>query len=389
MVSRLLASDGTVTAATVTTTTQNATQEEDGLNSLMVKAGKLYFGTATDVNNFADVEYQAIVSNKNMFGMITAENSMKWAAIQANEGKYSFADAEQVVAKAKANGQQIRCHTLIYTQLPPFVEEASWTNETLIATMQTYIKNVVQHFKGECYAWDVVIEAFGDSDASYRDSIFYRYIGPAFIPIAFSAAAAADPDAKLYYSDFNLEVLPNKAAAVIDLVKDLQARRIKIDGVGFQGHLVVGATPSRISLAASLKQFTDLGVEVAFTGVDIRHNSLPASDTALNQQAKDYAALAGSCLDVPKCVGVTLWQFTDKYSWVPNSMKGKGDALLWTSDYKTKPAYDAVMALLRAASNTTITNGTVTGDGKSAAGRVSLNTMGRFLGAVLSVWLLL
>jgi endo-1,4-beta-xylanase len=111
---------GAVTATAQNTTATNATREEDGLHSLMVKAGKMYFGTATDISNFNDTAYQAIVSNKNMFGMITAENSMKWAAIQTSPDKYSYADADRVVAKAKANGQQMRCHTLVYTQLPSF-----------------------------------------------------------------------------------------------------------------------------------------------------------------------------------------------------------------------------------------------------------------------------
>jgi endo-1,4-beta-xylanase len=118
--SGLLASAGTATAAAANTTAGNATLE-DGLHSLMVKAGKLYFGTATDVHNFADVQYEAIVSNKNNFGMITAENSMKWLATEANQGTYSYANADEIVAKAKANGQQMRCHTLVwYNQLPSF-----------------------------------------------------------------------------------------------------------------------------------------------------------------------------------------------------------------------------------------------------------------------------
>ncbi len=425
----LLAGAGAVAAAAATTTAQNstatnATQEEDGLHSLMVKAGKMYFGTATDVGTFNDTRYQAIISNKNMFGMITADNSMKWAAIQKSPDKYSYADADQVVAKAKANGQQMRCHTLVYTQLPSFgnyppltwlcdchilllrsvpcqtnkclptlVEKGSWKNETLIAAMQTYIMNVVQHFKGTCYAWDVVIEALGDTpDEHWRDTIWSRNIGPAFIPIAFAAAAKADPDAKLYYSDYNLEFFPDKAAAVVDIVADLQARKIKIDGVGFEGHLIVGATPSRLDIATALTLFTDMGLEVAFTELDIRHNSLPASDAEVQKQADGYVAVVGACLDVPGCVGVTVWEFTDKYSWIPDALPNQGNALLWTADYKPKPAYDAVMALLRAAaSNSTGANGTTAGEGKSGVGRGAVGSvLGSLLGAgLLSVWLLL
>jgi len=267
------------------------------------------------------------------------------------------------------------------------VEQSSWTNETLIAAMQTYIKNVVQHFKGACYAWDVVIEALGDSaDKPWRDSIWYRTIGPAYIPLAFAAAAEADPDAKLYYSDFNLEI-PEKAADAVKIVKDIQARNIKIDGVGLEGHLVVHLAPSRTSIADALRTFTSLGLDVAITELDIRHVSLPPSDGDLKAQAEAYVAVVGACLDVPRCVGITVWQFTDKYSWIPGAFDGQGDALLWTADYKPKPAYDAVMALLRAAASNT----TTTGDDTSGAGRVSVSSvLGGFLcTGLLSAWLLL
>ncbi|KAK3904351.1 glycoside hydrolase [Staphylotrichum tortipilum] len=345
-----LATAGSATAApaesTTTTTTQNATA--DGLHSLMVKAGKMYFGTAIDVNNFADAKYMAIADNKNEFGMMTAENSMKWSSSEPNQGKFAFASADKVVERAKKNGQGMRCHNLIwYNQLPSYVTSGSWTNETLTAAMQTHITNVVEHFKGACYAWDVVNEAFGDGDGSYRQSVFLKNIGEAFIPLAFQAAAAADPDTKLYFNDFNLEISPDKAAATLALVKDLQARKIRIDGVGFQGHLVVGGTPTRDALATSLRQFTALGVEVAYTEVDIRFESLPASSSGLEQQAQDYAALVGSCLDVKECVGVTVWQFSDKYNWVSSVFKGKGDACLWSADYAKKPAYDAVIKVLQ------------------------------------------
>lgn len=40
-------------------------------------------------------------------------------------------------------------------------------------------------------------EALND-DATYRTSVFYNTMGTSYIPIAFAAAAAADPAAKLY-----------------------------------------------------------------------------------------------------------------------------------------------------------------------------------------------
>ncbi len=254
--------------------------------------------------------------------------------------------------------------------------------------METHITNVVTHFKGICYAWHVVNEAIQDiSNPGYRETVFSKVIGSAYIPLAFSAAAKADKDVKLYYTDYGLELVADKATAVLNVVKDIQSRGIKIDGVGFQGHNVVGATPSRESLATTLRKFTALGLEVAWTEVEVRHSKLPPSEAALKQQGQDYAAIVGACLDVKECVGVTVWQFTDKYNWVPQSMPGEGDACLWSSDYQRRPAYDAIADLLRVTINGSVT--TTAAAGKSGAGGLVVGMMGVWFGAALSAWLLL
>jgi hypothetical protein len=64
--------------------------------------------------------------------------------------------------------------------------------------LQTHISNVVTHYKGQCYCWDVVNEAVEDN-GSYRNFPLYRVLGKDFIPIAFKQAALSDPAAKLYY----------------------------------------------------------------------------------------------------------------------------------------------------------------------------------------------
>lgn len=92
-----------------------------------------------------------------------------------------------------------------------------------------------------------------------------------------------------------------------------------------------------------------MGVEVAYTEVDIRHESLPPSDDALATQGNDYANVIGSCLDTEGCVGVTIWGFTDKYSWVPDTFPGSGAALLYDDSFNKKPAWTSVSSVLAAA----------------------------------------
>lgn len=118
-----------------------------------------------------------------------------------------------------------------------------------------------------------------------------------------------------YYNDYNLEYNGAKTERALELVRIVQEAGAPIDGVGFQGHLIVGSTPSRDSLATVLRRFTALGVEVAYTEIDIRHSNMPPSSSDLVTQGNDFANVVGSCLDVEGCIGVTVWSFTDKYSW--------------------------------------------------------------------------
>jgi endo-1,4-beta-xylanase len=353
-----------------------ATNNTRGLHELFVRAGKLFFGTATDTNLFNDIPYLAIANNTNEFGLRVPENSQKWEPTEATENVFTFTNPDLVLKTSKANQQMLRCHTLTWhQQLPTFskltlhhhiriawgrvcvcdllterliVTTTKWTPETLTAAIQAHISNVVGHFKGQCYSWDVVNEALNDN-GTFRASVFFETLKTDFIPISFAAAAAADPGAKLYYNDFNLETSKAKADAAVGIVQLLQSQKVRIDGVGFQAHLNVGQTPTRAQLAATLSRFTALGLEVAYTELDIAQTKLPSTAATQHQQALDYVSVVGSCLDVAACVGIVVWEFTDKYSWIPSTFPGKGEACLFNQNFNKKEAYTSVSSLLAAA----------------------------------------
>jgi endo-1,4-beta-xylanase len=207
----------------------------------------------------------------------------------------------------------VRCHTLVWhSQLPSWVSNSNFDNATLIEVMTNHINQVMGRYKGRCHHWDVVNEALNE-DGTYRDSVFLRVIGEAYIPIAFRIAAAADPAAKLYYNDYNLEYLGPKLEGAVRIVKLLQQYGVRIDGVGYQAHLTTEVTPtnsvpvpSEKDLTKALKKTADLGVDVAYTELDIRMNT-PANAQKQQVLADAYARVGRSCLNVKRCVGITLW----------------------------------------------------------------------------------
>ncbi|KAK3401306.1 glycoside hydrolase superfamily [Sordaria brevicollis] len=319
------------------------------LNDLAVRAGLKYFGTcASEGNVNSDTAYRNILNNKSEFGQLVPENGQKWDATEPSRGQFNYGSGDIVANVAKQNGQLLRCHTLVwYSQLPGWVSSGSWTRSSLQSVIETHINNVMGHYKGQCYAWDVVNEAVND-DGTWRPSVFLSTFNTDYFALSFRAAKAADPNTKLYYNDYNLEYNQAKTDKALELVRIVQAAGAPIDGVGFQGHLIVGSTPSRSALATVLRRFTALGVEVAYTELDIRHSSVPASSSALVTQGNDYANVVGSCLDVAGCVGVTIWGFTDKYSWIPQTFPGQGAALLYDNNMNKKPAWTSVSSVLAA-----------------------------------------
>ncbi|KAI0749692.1 endo-1,4-beta-xylanase C precursor [Daedaleopsis nitida] len=328
-----------------TTTASSPAPSGSGLNSLAKAAGKLYFGTATDNGELSDTAYTAILDNNKEFGQLSPANSMKWDATEPTRGTFTFSGGDQIANLAKANGQLLRGHNCVwYNQLPSWVANGQFTAADLTTVIQNHCSTLVSHYKGQVYSWDVVNEPFND-DGTWRQDVFFNTLNTDYVAIALKAARAADPNAKLYINDYNIEQTGAKATAMLNLVKQLLADGVPLDGVGFQCHFIVGAVPS--SFQTVLEQFTALGLEVAITELDIR-TTTPASQSALAQQQKDYQTVVQACMNVKGCVGITIWDFTDKYSWVPSTFSGQGAACPWDQNLVKKPAYNGIVAALSA-----------------------------------------
>jgi endo-1,4-beta-xylanase len=170
--------------------------------------------------------------------------------------------------------------------------------------MTDHIANIVGRYKGQCYAWDVVNEVLNE-DGSYRQYNLYNIIGPDYIPIAFAAAAQADPDAKLYYNDYNIEYSGAKASGAVKLVKAIQSYGAPIHGVGLESHFISGQTPTTSNLESTMQSYIDLDVDVAITELDVRMQ-LQENSQKDQQQATDYVTVVKACLDTDRCVGVTV-----------------------------------------------------------------------------------
>jgi endo-1,4-beta-xylanase len=148
---------------------------------------------------------------KKEFSSLTAENVMKPGPLHPSENTYFWTDADKIVNFAQANGMKMRGHTLCWHQQTP-----AWmfkdgdgntvTKEVLLQRLKDHITAVVTRYKGKVYAWDVVNEAIDDDNTkTYRETQWYKICGEEYIAKAFQWAHEADPDALLFYNDYNTE----------------------------------------------------------------------------------------------------------------------------------------------------------------------------------------
>ncbi|MFI7500413.1 endo-1,4-beta-xylanase [Streptomyces sp. NPDC049687] len=277
------------------------------------------------------------------FGSLTPGNAMKWGSVEPTQGSFNWAEADQIVSFAQAHDQQVRGHTLVWhSQNPGWLTNGSWTSAQLGSLLQNHITTEVGRYKGKIAAWDVVNEPFNE-DGTYRSTLWYNGLGADYIANALTWARAADPAAKLYINDYNVEGVNAKSTALYNLVRSLKDRGVPIDGVGLQAHLILGQVPS--TLQQNIQRFADLGVDVAITELDIRM-TLPSDSTELAQQKADYKAVTAACVAVARCVNLTVWGFTDSDSWVESTFPGQGAATPYDANYAPKPAYYGIAEAL-------------------------------------------
>ena len=150
-----------------------------------------YFGAALDPGALDEPPYRDLAALE--LTSVTPENAMKWGEVERSRGEFDWGAADALVAFAKAHGQRVRGHTLVWhSQLPPWLIRGAFSPEELKDLMVAHIATEAGRYKGAIYAWDVVNEPFAD-DGQWRRSIWYDAMGPDYVAIALKAARAADP----------------------------------------------------------------------------------------------------------------------------------------------------------------------------------------------------
>ena len=361
-------------------------------------AGKFLIGTANDLSSISEAESANI---KMQYDIVTPENCMKPQPIHPTEGTYNFVTTDAMVEWCQKNSIKVWGHTLAWHSQSPqwfFQEKDPATGEAakpatqpapppatavdpnaprpnmagsgvrgntgpqasrevILERLKTHIMTVVGRYKGRIMGWDVFNESIADRGDGKTENLrtfsWYQAVGPDVLTLAFKWAHEADPDAQLYYNDYNIEqgAVENKGkhASSMLLLKRLLSEGAPITGVGIQGHWHLNTNLADIEKA--IENYASLGLRVSITELDVTATGgnsgafgvrpadgiIPAEN--YQKQAEVYKKLFEIFMRHSDVIDrVTFWGISDTRSW----RRGQ-DALLFDGQLNPKPAFKAVI----------------------------------------------
>ena len=339
------------------------TQGEAGLKNAYHDYFKI--GVAVNKRNIADAGQQALIRQE--FNSVTAENDMKPVSVHPAEGVWNWGAADSIADYCRQNGIKMRGHCLCWhSQFSDWMfkdkKGRPVKKEVFYQRLREHIHTVVSRYKDVVYCWDVVNEAMADNPrgtfangkwtpgSPYRESTHWKLCGDEFIAKAFEYAHEADPDALLFYNDYN-ECDPGKRDRIYNMVKKMQQQGVPIHGIGMQGHYNIYG-PSEEDIDAAITKYAELVKHIHVTELDIRTNTemggqlqfsrgeakplAPYLRTLQEDQYNRIFRIFRKHKDVIDCV--TFWNLSDKDSWLGVN----NHPLLFDEQYKPKHVYYTV-----------------------------------------------
>lgn len=328
-----------------------------------VAQARIRVGTAVKYDALVkDANYRAMVVRE--YSVVTPENALKWGALRPDAKTFDFHEADVIVEFARTNQLLVRGHTLCWNvdkHQPKWIRDGQFTPAEARALLETHIKTVMRHYRGKVYCWDVVNEAVENNPKlpALSDGFWLRHLGPQYIELAFQFAHEADPQAELFYNDYDLgQPLGPKSNRIYELVKSLKAKGVPLDGVGLQSHYNVSQPPKAEAMRADIQRYAALGLKIHITELDVKQDLRESNDRLslaqrLATQSRIYGDAMRAALSTPACEAVVTWGFSDRWGIESFEQTARRNGtelpqrLPFDRELKPKPAAWAMAAALR------------------------------------------
>jgi GH35 family endo-1,4-beta-xylanase len=309
---------------------------------------------------FWDTSSYEIVNRE--FAYVTPGNDFKQTAIHPQPGKWKWKTADEWIERCKKNSQVMRLHSAISPQCSKWAKSDNRTPAELKQNLQEYMTEVCKRYNDQPHVrWmDVVNETvsrngewFGPREGNDRWENPWYQIGvderhplkpPVYIKMAFELANQHAPNIKQIVNQHG-----GMESAMWDKVKGivehLQDSGIRVDGIGWQGHIDTGFEndPNNMKALKSLIEWAQsrkLEFHVTEFNAWIRtEEGETISKDDLAAQAKTYLAVLEVLRDYGDTGVVTwcAWQIKDN-----ETERGHLQGNLYDAEGQPKPALKAV-----------------------------------------------
>ena len=323
-------------------------------------------GCAVQVRDLRDDPAYAVLVSQQA-GIVVEESALKMGPLRPSPTEYFFADADYLFEFAKKHKMKVRGHNFVWHEQLPNWFDKYVTQANAEHVLVEHIEHVAGRYAGRVHGWDVVNEAIEIKDGmkgGFRNSPWLKLLPgdgiavPGYIDIAYRTARRVDPKAMLVYNDYGIEAedeaSAKKRAAVMALLRGMQARGIPVDALGVQSHISAG---SRLAfspeyaygpgLRGMIREAHGMGLKVLLTEMDVNDRKLPASvaerDIAV---ASTYGGYLREALADEAVIAVLTWGITDKYTWLDYGLQQREDklpqrCLPFDAEMQAKPAFFA------------------------------------------------
>jgi len=226
----------------------------------------------------------------------TTENHFKFRQVSTGLNEYNWTQADYIANYATDNKKRLHGHVLLWHQsIPDWLQNLEGSEEEWDNIIKNHITTIMTRYKGKVASWDVVNEALGDFGGGMRDSFWKEKLGDDYVEKCFLWAQEADPNALLFYNDFNLLSLPAKLDATIDLCNQIREKGIRVDGIGLQGHLFFANALDSLTIAEAFDKVVSNDYLVHISELDVPMNfsaNNERTDKLLQRQKELYRLIS-------------------------------------------------------------------------------------------------
>ncbi|MFH1784179.1 MAG: endo-1,4-beta-xylanase [bacterium] len=321
----------------------------------------IVWGTSLRPDGMSDALYKEVMAQQ--FNLVVADYGMYIVNIQYEQDEWDFSDMDEIVKYGESHNMKIRGHALVWgfdldrykegdwLPTPEWVHNSDLSREDMINIMYEHIDKVMNRYGNRINEWIVVNEAISNRrNKEMARNVWFEKIGEDYVELAFKHADKIAPNAVLILNDFGADYVgqsSHKVDKLYNYTKKLLQKGIPIDGIGLQFHLTVGIdNPTVDDIVNNFIRYRDLGLDVYITELDVKIKE-PVTGEKLKEQARLYSIVMKAVLESDACNSITVWGYTDRYTWIHEWQPGYDAPCMYDENIKPKPAYNSVIETMK------------------------------------------